>query len=360
MSEDLFNICDQCLGDSKNVRMIKVPSGLECKICTYPFTVYKFKTSNRASNITKTLICKRCSDQRNICQCCMLDMTWHIPVNLRDQIISLINNGSSGTIVTKEAKNDIMKRYISLKDIKLGGAEFTSDPKKVQELLDNLKEELTTGSNKSIIRESTQKSTSITEKNSKYESVNITNLISKLPLSNSISESSEPTKSFFIYNIDPSIPEWKVRNRISEIINLKDWQDTSSNSLIINHKSRCGGIRFKSADLGNKFVSSLQETGKVFTSSECLIRGIIDIDQNQIFVIPWHSGFSTASFGDNIGENVKLSSRLEKFIRKERIGKDSILIDQQLPLTTSKRQLKSNKENKKKNKKPKRIPNLQL
>lgn len=95
------NICEQCLGDEANIRMTKIPQGSECKICTLPFTLYHFKTSKRSNNIIKTLICVRCATQRNICQCCMLDSRWHIPIQLRDHLISLVNEEN---VMTEEAK----------------------------------------------------------------------------------------------------------------------------------------------------------------------------------------------------------------------------------------------------------------
>ena len=48
-----------------------------------------------------------------------------------------------------------------------------------------------------------------------------------------------------------------------------------------------------------------------------LKRGVLLIDRFRIFIIPWSSGFSAASFGTNTAENIKLSLSLNKLIQLE-------------------------------------------
>lgn len=362
------SVCEQCLGDSKNIRMTKIPSAAECKICTFPFTLYHFRSSTNSANLTKTLICLRCSKQRNICQCCMLDLTWHIPVKVRDEIISIINSNTSGTIVTQEAKNDMMKRFLALRDVKLGGAQITSDPAKLEELMNKLKADLQDGINP-IISAKKDGLTPYSEEsrgNSKYFSVNISHILKKFPIKESFSENTEniQNKSFFIYNIDPSLPEWKISNKISNIVSDEKWKEDTSNSIVINHKAKCGGIRFKDEKHVIKFINKLSKDKLIVTASKGLKRGILQIDHYQLFVIPWDSGFSTGSFGNSIGENVKLSLSLDKLIRleKQSSNNSNIELPQVKNVMNENNKVKKNpkKVTKKNSRRPKRASTLEL
>lgn len=310
-------ICDLCLGESDNIRLTKVSNGAHCKICTLPYTPYHFKPHRRDSDLTKTLICTRCSKQRNICQCCMLDMVWHISMQLRDRMLSMIQKDPAN--ITEEAKNDMMKRFLALKDVKLGGARITSDPGEIENIMGKLQE---------ILHERPASSTEPAGKtrddsalSEKFKHVDISRLLRKLPLNQSFGDTA-PCRSFFIYNIDASLPEWKVSNAISDTVNTRDWQDRTTTSLIINHKARCGGIRFKSEELGSKFVKNLQDSDSTLRTGQDLQRGVLKINHLHIFVIPWTSGFSAASFGANTGENIKLSLSLSRMIGLEIKPKD--------------------------------------
>ncbi|EJS44797.1 ecm2p [Saccharomyces arboricola H-6] len=313
-------ICEQCLGDETNIKMTKIPQGSECKICTLPFTLYHFKTSKRSSFIIKTLICVRCATQRNICQCCMLDSRWHIPVQLRDHLISIVNEEN---FITEEAKNDMMKRFLSLKDVRLGGAQITSDPSEAENILNKLKSILQRTASDNENSPLQIQGTPALDKNKKYPnevkniekyaSVDISHILKKIPLNESFI-SGISTKSFFLYNIDASIPEWKISDTISQLLNIKKWSDGNSLSLIINHKANCGGIRFQSNEIGEQFASKVHQK---ITTSKGLSRGVLRIDRFRIFVIPWISGFSAASFGANTTENIKLSLSLNKLIQLE-------------------------------------------
>lgn len=305
-------ICDVCLGDSNRIRLTKNTRGSKCKICTLPFTVYHFK-ANKDVNLTKTLICTKCAKQRNICQCCMLDMTWHIPLLLRDRMLSLINKDKS--MITEEVKNDMMKKFLALKDVELGGARVTSDPTQVDLLMNKLQDILT---KKAVPHVSdalvSQEKTPSQNKLDKFKSVDVSHVLRKIPFKDSF-DLETPAKSFFLYNLNTSIPEWRINQTIAQIVGMKDWQDQVSNSLILNHKAKCGGVRFKSDDLGLRFTEALLQSNSFFKTCKGLQRGILKIDHFQIFIIPWKSGFSTSSFGSSVGENIKLSLSLDHLIK---------------------------------------------
>lgn len=334
-------VCDPCLGDSSNIRMTKATNGAQCKICTLPYTLFHFKPHIRDANLTKTVICRRCALQRNICQCCMLDMVWHISVQLRDQMLAMIQKDRN--VVTEEAQNDMMRRFLALKGGKLGGAQITSDPNEIHSVLNKLQEVLHSNP-VSVVKKIESAPLE------KFKQYDISSLLRKLPLKDSFG-TTEPCKSFFLYNVDASIPEWKISKAIAETVNNEQWQDRATTALVVNHKAKCGGIRFKSEELGQKFVETLQSSGSAFKTAENLERGVLKIDHFRLFVIPWTSGFSASSFGATTGENIKLSLSLDKLIKVENSAN--------LTAAAAPEKTKKNKVTKKRQT-PKRVSNLEL
>ncbi|KAF8402853.1 hypothetical protein HHK36_010944 [Tetracentron sinense] len=88
--------CGSCLGGNPYVRMIKGVYGKECKTCTRPYTVFRWKPS-REARYKSTQICKTCSKLKNVCQVCILDLQYGLPVEVRDTMLS-INSSSSDSI----------------------------------------------------------------------------------------------------------------------------------------------------------------------------------------------------------------------------------------------------------------------
>ncbi|XP_020216350.1 zinc finger CCCH domain-containing protein 4-like [Cajanus cajan] len=84
-------ICESCLGDSPYVRMTRAEYDKECKICTRPFTVFRWRPG-RDARYKKTEICQTCSKLKNVCQVCLLDLEYGLPVQVRDTALSIDSN----------------------------------------------------------------------------------------------------------------------------------------------------------------------------------------------------------------------------------------------------------------------------
>ncbi|XP_061358548.1 zinc finger CCCH domain-containing protein 4-like isoform X2 [Gastrolobium bilobum] len=98
-------ICESCLGDSPYVRMTKADYDKECKICTRPFTVFRWRPG-RDARYKKTEICQTCSKLKNVCQVCLLDLEYGLPVQVRDTALSIDSNDAI-------PKSDVNREYFA-------------------------------------------------------------------------------------------------------------------------------------------------------------------------------------------------------------------------------------------------------
>ncbi|EAS02989.2 hypothetical protein TTHERM_00494500 (macronuclear) [Tetrahymena thermophila SB210] len=80
-------LCETCLGDNPYVRMMKEKHGQECKICTRPFTVFRWKAGTKG-RFKKTEICQTCAKLKNVCQTCIFDLQYGLPVEVRDKFLA--------------------------------------------------------------------------------------------------------------------------------------------------------------------------------------------------------------------------------------------------------------------------------
>ncbi|CCH62251.1 hypothetical protein TBLA_0G03140 [Henningerozyma blattae CBS 6284] len=322
---ELPSICDKCLGSNKNIALTKATSSSSsCKICTLPFTVYFFKKFNRSNDIIKTLICLNCSNQRNVCQCCLLDFNWNLPIQLRDDIINLIqqngNNTTATQIKTKEYKNDMMKSFLGLKkSIKLGGAVYSSD-KESFELLYNKLLSFQTDTNSIINNDAlaTTRDTLVTASSS-----NISAIVKSLPLNDSLDGiNDDPISFFFCYNVDPSIPEWKLQSHIATLLNIS----TELVSISINHRANYAIMKLKSLQDSKNFVNKLIDSNSFIISNyntkSVIKRGYLQLNQFKIFLLPIFKNLNfnlnkLNPLSSNSADSIKLSIFLKKLVQKE-------------------------------------------
>ncbi|EER15439.1 pre-mRNA-splicing factor SLT11, putative [Perkinsus marinus ATCC 50983] len=80
-------VCETCLGDNPYVRMQKEPMGDECKICERPYTMFRWKAGSKG-RYKQTVLCQNCARMKNVCQVCIFDLDFGLPVQVRDKFLS--------------------------------------------------------------------------------------------------------------------------------------------------------------------------------------------------------------------------------------------------------------------------------
>lgn len=76
-----------------------------CKICTRPFTVFRWRPG-RDARYKKTEVCQTCSKLKNVCQVCLLDLEYGLPVQVRDTALSINSNDAI-------PKSDVNREYFA-------------------------------------------------------------------------------------------------------------------------------------------------------------------------------------------------------------------------------------------------------
>ncbi|KAK7506347.1 hypothetical protein BaRGS_00002459 [Batillaria attramentaria] len=107
-------LCQTCLGDNPYIRMTKEKYGKECKTCARPFTVFRWCPGARM-RFKKTEVCQTCSKLRNVCQTCLLDLEYGLPVQVRDQALK-VQDSMPKSDVNKEYYTQNMEREIANSD----------------------------------------------------------------------------------------------------------------------------------------------------------------------------------------------------------------------------------------------------
>uniref|UniRef100_A0A7M5V0B2 Pre-mRNA-splicing factor RBM22 n=1 Tax=Clytia hemisphaerica TaxID=252671 RepID=A0A7M5V0B2_9CNID len=70
---------------------IKDKYGKECKICQRPFTIFKWCPGAKM-RYKKTEVCQTCSKLKNVCQTCLLDLEYGLPIEVRDKALAIQDN----------------------------------------------------------------------------------------------------------------------------------------------------------------------------------------------------------------------------------------------------------------------------
>ena len=88
VGEDFPMLCETCLGQNPYVRMVKLPYGQKmCKISNAPYQGFRWKAGPQGRS-KETVVCFAVAKDKNICQACLNDMQYGLPVGVRDRLLA--------------------------------------------------------------------------------------------------------------------------------------------------------------------------------------------------------------------------------------------------------------------------------
>lgn len=132
---DFPSVCENCLPENPYVRMLKEDYGAECKLCTRPFTVFSWPASRAQGRKKRTNICLTCARLKNCCQSCTLDLSFGLPIAVRDAALRMVAPGPTSEINREYfAQNNSEAIEKGL----LGTEEYEKADDKARELLQRL------------------------------------------------------------------------------------------------------------------------------------------------------------------------------------------------------------------------------
>lgn len=109
-------LCETCLGQNPFVRMVKQPFGQKlCKISTAPYQSFRWKAGPQG-RYKETIISYAVAKERNICQTCLNDMKYGLPVGVRDRLLSQPDNQMT------LPQSDVGQRYFYEQQAQLAGS----------------------------------------------------------------------------------------------------------------------------------------------------------------------------------------------------------------------------------------------
>lgn len=103
-------LCETCLGSNPYVRMSKLPFGQKlCKISQAPYQAFRWKSGQQGRH-KETVVCYAVAQDKNICQTCLNDMKYGLPVGVRDQLLSRQDPGDK-VILSSMPQSNVGQRY---------------------------------------------------------------------------------------------------------------------------------------------------------------------------------------------------------------------------------------------------------
>lgn len=93
----------------------------ECKICARPCTGFRWQPG-RTARYKTTIICQMCARVKNVCQVCLFDLQYGLPVQVRDKFLEseAANAGNALSVPTSRVNRNFAMSRLELETIEGG------------------------------------------------------------------------------------------------------------------------------------------------------------------------------------------------------------------------------------------------
>lgn len=272
-------VCDNCLGSNPYLEMKRLQNGAECKICSSPFTVFKWNADKSklkgTANMKKTVICLTCARARNCCQSCLLDLTFGIDVETRDRLLKIakldsLDDIKSSTDIVSNAKNTTSRLYNSRQ------LEKKFENEEVTHLIDN---EETKAQMQEKLEKLIQQKEKEMEKEMEKDKIethlskdDFVALVKKLPFNGNLSlpPKNSNVKSFFLYGVPSSLTVAEIKEFFTKLPH-NGAQENIIAETYIQKMGKFGFIEFQSRQTAEKIAQLLTSSSKNLSKLPILV-----------------------------------------------------------------------------------------
>ncbi|KAH6651504.1 pre-mRNA-splicing factor slt-11 [Truncatella angustata] len=245
-STDFPSVCETCLPDNPYVKMLKEDYGAECKLCTRPFTVFSWSADRSHGRKKRTNICLTCARLKNCCQTCMLDLSFGLPVAIRDAALKMVAPGP-GSEVNREYFAQNMEKEIE--EGRGGTEEYEKTDEKARELLRRLATSKPYFRKGRAIEDGSAASGAGPRPGGNRRPFPAASQLPPGP-QDYLPPKDKNIMSIFITGVEDDLPEYKIRDFFKEHGKIK--------SLVCSHMSHCAFINYETREAAERAAEACQ------------------------------------------------------------------------------------------------------
>lgn len=249
--------------------MIRQPGGEECKNCTRPFTVFRWNILSDLRQLKKTIICKTCSKSRNCCQSCMVDVTYGIPLDIRDAALKMAGIPNEYAIES-QTRNREVKAIMGDKQEAKHRENESEEVEEIEQkrlkahaILETLAAKLSSKRN-------------VKERAIEVANKDMTKIVAKLPFGGTLTPPVDSSiKSFFVFGFSPEMPQYALSNYCERF---------GPTIIKVVHRSRCAYVTFSARKGAEEFANEIATKGM---SKNPRTPGLVVIDGKYPVRVAW-------------------------------------------------------------------------
>lgn len=290
-------LCEECLGPNKHVALRRVVDGAQCKICTRPYTLFKWnaqKYSSGGGDFKRTVICSTCARARNCCQCCMRDLLMGVNERLRDQLIKEANLGEflqtrDNVDVIQNATTTVGRMYNA------NALERRFSQESVKEMTDEERRMIIERLEQYLQRLTHVPALAAKRKFKPLAKDQLAKLMGRLPLNGNLAvlPSDETIKTFFLFGLTERTYIYSVKECMEAL-----WKERGGETIVeavcVSPEGGFGYVEFATRELAEQAAQTIRDArgganGASGAKPNTIAPGVVSVNSVDVFVCWMHS-----------------------------------------------------------------------